>query len=214
MVTVFEGSVDDDCVRYEHHSLVIFYLSQAERYADIAVKNHAVGRLQSDSIVAIVFAAMCIEEFINETAEGIFKKEDIDDFYFLRGEFKKRGKASSLSKKLVLIFQEAFQFDMPQSILDSVEELVSLRNNLVHYKLTDTATRIIYPPLAQTITSDGGMMTTVDFMQEPKRVIPPFVQTVTGDAAERSLKTAISVIELWDEQVKGTRGASHDGSQA
>lgn len=214
MVTIFEGSVDDDCVRYEHHSMVLFYLDQAERYADVAVNNHADGRLQSDSIVAIVFAAMCIEAFVNETAEGIFKKEDLDDFSFLRGKFKKRGRSSSLAKKLVLIFQEAFQSDTPQSILDSVEELVRLRNNLVHYKLTDTATKIIYPPLAQTKTSDGRTMTTVDFMQTPKRVIPPFVQTVTGDAAQKSLNTAISVLELWNENVQDRSGSSADGSQA
>lgn len=214
MVTVFEGSIDDDCVRYEHHSMVLFYLDQAERYADVATKNHADGRLQSDSIVAIVFAAMCIEAFVNETAEGILKKEDLDDFSFLRGKFKKRGKSSSLAKKLVLICQEAFQLDTPRSILDSVEELVRLRNNLVHYKLTDTATKIIYPPLAQTETSDGRIMTTVDFMQKPKRVIPPFVQTVTGDAAQKSLSTAISVLDLWNENVKCRSGSSGDGSQA
>lgn len=214
MVTIFEGSIDDDCVRYEHHSLVLFYLDQAERYADVAVKNHADGRLQSDSIVAIVFASMCVEAFVNETAESIFRKEDLDDFSFLRGKFKKRGKSSSLTKKLVLIFQEVFQVDPPRSILDSVEELVRLRNNLVHYKLTDTATKIIYPPLAQTETSDGRKMTTVDFEQKPKRVIPPFVQTVTGDAAERSLNSAISVLELWNENVKDRNGSSRGGSQA
>jgi len=214
MVMIFEGSIDDDCVRYEHHSLVLFYLDQAERYSDIAVKNHADGRLQSDSIVAIVFAAMCIEAFVNETAEGIFSKEDLDDFSFLRGRFKKRGKSSSLTKKLVLIFQEAFQVDAPRVILDSVEELVGLRNNLVHYKLSDTATKIIYPPLAQTETSDGGKMTTVDFMQKPKRVIPPFVQTVTGDAAESSLNTAVSILDLWNENVKSRNESSRGGSQA
>lgn len=213
MVTIFEGSIDGDCVRYEHHSLVLFYLDQAERYADVALKNHADGRLQSDSIVAIVFAAMCIEAFVNETAEGIFRKEDLGDFSFLRGKFKKRGKSSSLNKKLVVIFWEAFQLDIPRSILDSVEELVRLRNNLVHYKLTDTATKIIYPPLAQAKTSDGRLMTSVDFNQKPKRVIPPFVQTITGDAAKRSLNTAISVLELWNENVQRRSVSSRSGSQ-
>jgi hypothetical protein len=205
MVTIFEGSIDDECIRYEHHSLVLFYLDQAERYADDALKNHAEGRLQSDSIVAIVFAAMCIEAFVNETAEGVFRKEDLDDFSFLRGKLKKRGKSSSLTKKLVLIFQETFRVVPPRSILDSVEELVRLRNNLIHYKLTDTATKIIYPPLAQTETSDGQKMTTVDFVQEPKKVIPPFVQTVTGSAAKRSVNTAISVLDLWNDNVKGKK---------
>lgn len=214
MVTIFEGSIDDDCVWYKHHSLVLFYLDQAKRYADIALKNHADGRLQSDSIVAIVFAAMCIEAFVNETAEDIFNKEDLDDFSFLRGRFGKRGKSSSLTKKLVLIFQEAFQVDAPRSILDSVEELVGLRNSLVHYKLSDTATQIIYPPLGQSETSDGGMMITVDFAQKPKRVMPPFVQTVTGDAAMRSLNTAVSVLDLWNEKVKGRNASFRDGSQA
>ena len=205
MVTIFEGSIDSECIRYEHHSLVLFYLDQAERYADIAKKNHAEGRLQADSIVAIVFAAMCIEAFVNETAEGAFKKDDLNDFTFLRGKFKKRGKSSSLAKKLVIIFQEAFQLDLPRSLLDSVEELVRLRNNLVHYKLTDTATKIIYPPLAQTEGSDGQKMTVVDLVQKPKKVIPPFVQTVTGCAANRSVKTANSVLDLWNENVKSRR---------
>lgn len=211
MVTIFEGSVDDDCVRYEHHSLVLFYLDQAERYAHVAVRNHATGRLQSDSIVAIVFAAMCIEAFINETAEEIFRKEDLDDFSFLRGKFKKRGKSSVLTKKLVMIFREAFQVEVPRSIMESAEDLVRIRNKLVHYKLTDTATKIIYPPLDQQETSDGNKMTVVDFCQEPKKVIPPFVQTITGDAAEKSLNTAISVLDLWNENVKNGSLSSPDG---
>lgn len=212
MVTIFEGSIDDDCVHYEHHSLVLFYLDQAERCAGVAANNHVDGRLQSNSIVAIVFAAMCIEAFVNETAEGIFSKDELDNFSFLRGSFKNRSKSSSLAKKLDLLFQEAFQFEVPRSILDAVEDLVRLRNNLVHYKMTDTATKIIYPPLVQTETSDGMKMTTVDFVQKPKRVIPPFVQAVTGDAADRSFKTAISVLELWNENVKGRKGSSRDGS--
>lgn len=205
MVTIFEGSIDNECIRYEHHSMVLFYLDQAERYADVAEKNHAEGRLQSDSIVAIVFASMCVEAFVNETAESAFRKEDLNDFTFLRGKFKKRGKSSSLAKKLVIIFQEALQVDLPRSLLDSVEELVSLRNNLVHYKLTDTATKIIYPPLAQTEGSDGQKMTVVDLVQKPKKVIPPFVQTVTGCAANRSVNTAISVLDLWNDNVKSRK---------
>ncbi|MGO2232415.1 MAG: hypothetical protein ACTH5B_00010 [Marinomonas sp.] len=202
MVTIFEGSIDDDCVRYEHHSLVLFYLDQAERYSDIAMQNHAEGRLQSDSIMAIVFAAMCIESFINETAEDIFSKDDLNDFSFLKGKYKKRGKSSSLPKKLALIFQEAFRVGLPQATLDSVEELVSLRNNLVHYKLSDTATKIVYPPLAQIETSDGSKMTTVDFMQQPKCIIAPFIQTVTGEAAKKSFNTASSILDLWNAHVR------------
>ncbi|MCR8923419.1 hypothetical protein NO559_11585 [Dasania sp. GY-MA-18] len=201
MVTIFEGSVNNNCVRYEHHSLVMFYLDQAQSYADVALKAHSDGTLQSDSIVAIIFSAMCVEAFVNETAEGLFRKEDLDDFSFLRGQFKKRGKSSSLVKKLALIFWQAFQIDAPRSLLDSVEELVKLRNNLVHYKLTDTATKFVYPPLVQRESSGGEMMTVVEFVQEPKAVIAPFVQAVTGSAAKRSLDAAISVLDFWNENI-------------
>lgn len=70
MVTVFEGSIDKDCVRYEHHSLVLFYLRNAKRHADIAIENHNEGVLQSDSVSAILFSAMSVEAFVNETAES------------------------------------------------------------------------------------------------------------------------------------------------
>ena len=202
MVTVYEGNIEEDSVRYEHHSLVLFYLEQSERYAKSALENHEEGRLQSDSISAIIFAGMTIEAFINEVAENLFPKEQLNDFSFLRGEYKKKGRSSSITKKLVILFQNKFKINLPSHLSASVEELIELRNNLVHYKLSDTATKIIYPPMKQTELSNGETMITLDFMQKPKTIIPPFVQRVTGNAAKKSFDTAINVIEFWNTQIK------------
>ncbi|PTY38431.1 hypothetical protein BGP77_12020 [Saccharospirillum sp. MSK14-1] len=209
MALIFEGNANSDSIFFKHHSLVTFYLVQAERYADISVNNHTDGVLQSDSIVAIVFASMCIEAFVNEMAEDLFKNTDLEDFSFLRNRFKKSGKSSSLTKKVALIFQEAFDIKVKQSLLSSVEDLVRLRNKLIHYKLTDTATRFILPPLSQTEGEDGQRMSTVDFSKTPKKIIPPFVQTVTGEAADRSARAAKSVLSFWNECVKSKQGADH-----
>lgn len=199
MVAVFEGSINEDCVRYEHHSLVI--LRNAKRHADIATEIHREGVLLPDSISAILFSAMSVEAFLNETAESLIDKEDLEDFSFLRNKYKTRGKVSSVVKKIAIIFKSAFGVDAPDDLLSSVEELVNLRNNLVHYKLSDTATKIIYPRLKNTKADSGEVFMSVDFMQEPKTVIPPFVQKVTGAATVRCYEIANSVLAYWNEQV-------------
>lgn len=211
MVTVYKGSIHEECIRYEHHSLVLFYLEQSQRHAANSMENHTEGRLQSDSIVAIVYAAMCIEAFINETAENNFPEEKIKDFDHLNGEFRQRGKSSKVIKKLSIIFKSIFDVDLPSTLAKSVQDLINLRNNLVHYKLSETATKIIYPPMQQTKASNGSVFTTVDFMQEPKAVIVPFVQQVTGMAAKQSFETAVSVLQFWNEQME-IRDASENNA--
>lgn len=201
MVTVFEGSHSKDCVRYKYHSLVLFYLDQSQRHAEVSIENHTEGKLQSDSIAAIVYATMCIEAFVNEIAEDTFEKEQLSDFLFLKGEFKKRGKSPSTLKKLEILFSFLFNIDIPRNIHKSVCELIELRNNLVHYKFSETATKIIYPPMQQTETSNGEMMTTIDFMQTPKTVVPPLIQRITGQSAKSSYETACSVLELWNKHI-------------
>lgn len=202
MVIVFEGSINEDCIRYKHHSLVVFYLNNAKRHADIAMENHSEGVLLPDSISAILFSTMCVEAFLNETAESLIDKEELKDFSFLRNEYKTKGKRSSVVKKVAIIFKHAFGVDVPDSLLSSVEELVNLRNNLVHYKLSDTATKIIYPPLRNTKTESGESFMSVDFMQEPKAVIPPFVQKVSGATAIKCYEIADSVLAYWNEQME------------
>ena len=201
MITVFEGNISEDCVRYKHHSLVLFYLDQSQRNSEVAVKKHNEGKLQSNSIVAIVFSAMCIEAFINETAESTFENEQLSDFFFLKGNFKKRGKSSSVVKKLEILFSHLFNVDIPKNIRQSVSELIELRNNLVHYKLSETAAKIIYPPMQQTEMPNGETMTTIDFMQQPKTVSPPLIQRITGESAKNSYNTACSVLEFWNTQI-------------
>ncbi|AKH69385.1 hypothetical protein IMCC21906_01709 [Spongiibacter sp. IMCC21906] len=202
MPIVYEASSDKDCVRYKHFSLVVFYLSNARRHAKLALENHDDSILQSDSISAIVFSAMCIEAFVNESAENVLNKEQLNDFSFMKNEFKRRGKGSSLSKKVKLIFDIAFNVSPANELTESIDDLVDLRNNLVHYKLTDTAMKYIYPPLEHTETGDDQKFTCIDFMQEPKRIIVPFVEKVTGQAAMKCYETADSVLELWNSKVE------------
>jgi hypothetical protein len=201
MPVIYEGKTDgSNGVRYVHISLVRFYLDQAHEHAVKARLDHQAGVVLPASIVGILFSAMSIEAFVNEICEDIIPSGEINHFVHLRKKYKKANGESSVGAKVRMLFESKFNQAVPDDIAAEIEETVSLRNNLSHYKLSELAGKLIMPAVVETPCPNGGLsMYTVDFMAKPERVEPPFVQRVTGHAAVRCFNSALRLINYWGE---------------
>lgn len=201
MPVIYEGKTDgSNGVRYIHISLVRFYLDQAHENAVKAKIEHQDGVLLPASIIGILFSAMSVEAFVNEICEDVIPTDAINDFIRLRKKYKKAKGESSVGAKVRILFEEKFHKVVPDEIRAEIEETVSLRNNLSHYKLSELAAKLIMPAVAETPSLDGGLsMYSVDFTAEPERVEPPFVQRVTGLAAVECFNSALRLINYWGE---------------
>ncbi|WP_022957171.1 hypothetical protein [Spongiibacter tropicus] len=202
MPTIFEAKIDgSNAIRYFHFSLVEFYLEQAYVNSTQAKEDQEPNHLLASSIMGIMFSAMALEAFANEISEEIIPKEDLKSFIHLRKGYKKLQGESSVLAKLRILFKEKFNHDLDSDAKSGLEKLTSLRNNLVHYKLSDLAGKYIMPPVGNMDVGGGQKMLTIDFMQKPERVEPPFIQEVTGDAALECFNHAYSVIETWNSLI-------------
>lgn len=198
MPTIYEAKMDgSNAIRYFHISLVRFYLDLSFKYSSEAVDEQKEGVLLPSSVIGIVFSAMSIESFINEVSEDVIPKEELVNFIRLRKTYKKSPDESSVTSKLRIMFKAKFDYDLPEGIKQKIEEVISLRNNLAHYKLTDLAGKYIMPPTTTMPVESGGFMTTLDFTLQPERIEHPFVQSVTGLAAAKSFNCALEVINMW-----------------
>ena len=198
MPTVYEAKIDGrNAIRYFHISLIRFYLDQAYEHAIKSKEDDKEGRLLASSIIAIMFSAMALEAFANEISEDLIPKEELNDFTRLRKAYKQREQESSLAAKLRILFEREHNQPIREAQLSDIEKLVLLRNNLVHYKLSELAGKYILPPAKQTKLGNGQFMTTLDFMMEPERVEPPFIQQVSGDAAVSCFNIALLIINSW-----------------
>ncbi|MEW7995293.1 MAG: hypothetical protein AB2652_11195 [Candidatus Thiodiazotropha endolucinida] len=198
MPTIFEAKMDgSNAIRYFHISMVRFYLDQAYENCSKAKEDCQEGLLLASSVTGIVFSAMSIESFVNEVCEDVIPKEELKDFIHLRRSYRKEKGESSVAAKVRILFKLKFDQDVPEIIMAGIEETISLRNNLVHYKLSEMAGKYILPPVAKTPTSDGQFMHTIDFTVKPERVEPPFIQKVSGLAAASCFNSALSLINEW-----------------
>lgn len=197
MPTIYETKLDGSRgVRYFHISLVRLYLDQAHKNAIEASVAENENPLFS-CITAIVFSAMALEAFINEVSEDVIDKDELNRFIHLKKPYQIKGKEGSVCAKYRILFEKSFNHELEEEIKNSIRALIELRNNLVHYKLTELAGKFIMPPVKHTPTGDGGMMSTIDFMVEPERVEPPFLSKVNSVAAVEGFNTAYSVINKW-----------------
>ena len=198
MPVIYEAKVDgSNAVSYYHISLIRFYLDQAYEYAIKSKEEHKDGRLLASSIIAIMFSAMALEAFANEMSEDLIPEEELNDFIRLRKAYKQKDQESSLAAKLRILFERKHNHTLEETLLSDIEKLVSLRNNLVHYKLSELAAKYIMPPVKQTILSNGRVMTTLDFMAQPERIEPPFIQQVSGYAAVNCFNIALLTVNAW-----------------
>lgn len=198
MPTIFEASTDGSNSKwYKHHSLVRFYLEQAQCFSVQARKEHFEGAMMASSIVGILFSAMSLEAFCNETSEGVFEEEELNDFQYCKGRFKTR-KSSAVSK-INYLFIEAFEDGVSEQLLSRAREVFSLRNNLSHYKLSEMATVFEGPPIGDRSTCPDGPFV-IDFQSEIKKTNPALVERITGNAAVESFNTALEIIREWGKR--------------
>lgn len=198
MPIIFEAKMDgSNAVRYFHFSLIRFYLDQAYEHAIKSKVEHEEMLLSASSIIGIMFSAMALEAFANEQSEDVIPKEEINDFVRLRKAYKQKERETSLTAKLRILFECKYSHSLGEEHRNGIEELVSLRNNLVHYKFSELAGKHILPPAKQTKLDNGQTVTTINFMEQPELVEPPFILRVGGDAAANCFNIALSVINSW-----------------
>ena len=197
MPTIFEAKAGENSIQYFHYSMVRFYLDQSFEYAIKAKEGHIENTLQANTIIAIVFAAMALEAFVNEIADGLIDKEELDHFIRLRKGYHKPAGVSSLVYKINIVIEKTNGSSLSPELNKRVENLVDLRNNMSHYKMSELTGKRILPPMRKTTLPNGEAFTTIDFMVEPIQVLPPFIAKVTAKAAVESFNTALAVLGYW-----------------
>jgi hypothetical protein len=198
MPILYEAKLDgSNAVRYFHFSLVRFYLDQAHENAKKSQEESQGTKLLGFCVSGIMFSAMALEAFANEVSEDIVPKDELNDFIHLRKSYRKQNGESSIGAKYRILFQIKHDYALEKELEDEINDLATMRNNLVHYKLTELSGKFIMPPVKQTQCGDGQIMSTIDFTVQPERIEPPFIQKVSSSAAVRSFNTALSVIKKW-----------------
>ena len=179
-------------------SLSIFYLEQALNHATGAANAPEGEPKFKESLLAIVFASLCLEAFANEMAENQFDGKELKDFLALKGKYKIKHQATSVAWKIKLLFDSCWTVNLliMQSPLKEVEELYRLRNALVHYKLGETAGKAYMPPPETHVVG----VTVFDFMKQPTRIEPPLVARVNASEAAKSYNAALRTIKMWNER--------------
>lgn len=197
MPTVYEASFDgSDTVRYFHISLVRLYLNQAHDNAIASISADPDNELVT-SITSVMFSAMALEAFVNEVSEDVIEKGALNNFIRLKSPYKMKKGEGSICAKLRIIFDKKFNHELEAQLNEQIIELANYRNSLVHYKLSDTAGKVIMPPVKHTQLEDGKVMSTIDFMVEPKKIEPPLVNKINSKSAVSGFNTALSVILKW-----------------
>lgn len=196
MPVVFKARMDgSDSVRHHHIPLTGIYLGIAQHYSKQAAADKDPRQALRGSLISITFAAMALECFANELAEDIVADRELEDF--LRGRKRFKGKGSVVSKLKLLLEVRKYP-SIPPALLSALDEMFTLRNSLVHYKLTESAGRSFLPPAKPTVRPDGTIaMWSVSFIQQPTRVEPPLIGTITPTAAACCYNAAYDFISLW-----------------
>jgi hypothetical protein len=211
MPTVFSAKLDGShAVRYHHVSLVTFYLRQARSRALAAAALRPGEEQFSETLLAIICAALCLEAFVNEMGENILPAADLKDFLMSRKSFRKPAGIAAVSWKVITLFQRQWgeRLEGADALVRGVEELFEIRNALVHYKFGESAAKSYLPPPAQLANPETGqLMTVFDFMQQPTHVEEPLVSRVQPQAAQRAYNAALRVLQKWNERASAPAGA-------
>jgi len=197
MPIVFSMKLDgSNAIRKQHYPIVMFYLSHAYFSAFKSVRAKSNEKAFNESMLAIIFSAMCLESFVNERAENVVSSEEIDDFLHLRKKYIKNKGEHAVVVKLTRIFNLAHAQTLPSDLIDDCIALFELRNSLVHYKLEETAMKIMLPPAK---IEDNAL--TIDFMQQPIAIEAPLIAKINPLNASKGYNAARKVIQLWNNAV-------------
>lgn len=211
MPIIFSAKLDgSEAVRYTHVSLVTFYLRQARAHAISARSISGEEEQFSESLLAVILAALCLEAFANETGENVLPNCDVNDFLVSRRRYRKPKGLGSVSWKVITVFEKKWahvlSHDCPH--LQDVESLFEMRNALVHYAFGESAAKSYLPPPTSTANeATGEFMTTFNLMQQPTRIEAPLVAHVNAGAAARAYNTALQVLKLWNQKANAPAGA-------
>jgi hypothetical protein len=204
MPIVFSAKLDgSEAVRFDHVSLVTFYLRQARTRA-VAASALPIGEEQfGEALLAVILAALCLESFANEWGENILGSSDLADFMKCRRAYQKPDGIGSVAWRLSIVFDKKWGFVLPRDtgLLAEVDALFDIRNALVHYKLGESAAKSYLPPPAQISNPEtGGFMTVIDFELAPTRIDAPLIRRVNALTAARAYNTALHAVKFWNEK--------------
>jgi hypothetical protein len=209
MPTVFTAKLDGSAaVRYFPISLAVFHLRHAFLHATAAQRATEGEPKFKEALLSIVFASLCLEAFANEMAEETLKPDELEDFFWLRRQFRSKVRAPSVVSKIRLLFERRWsaKLSLQASPLKELGELFDLRNLLVHYRLTESAAKTYLPRGSIRTESDGASVTQIDLTTQPTRVEPSLVEKVNERRAADSYNAALRVLKAWN----GYAGAPAD----
>lgn len=210
MPTIFSAKLDgSEAVRYAHVSLVAFYLRQCREKAVAAAALSPCEEQFAQSLLTVILAALCLEALANEAGENSLPSEELKDFLMSRRKHRMPDGLGSVAWKLMTVFERKWSHALARdcSLILEIEALFDVRNELVHYKLGDSAAKTYLPPPARIADEETGtVMTVIDFIQKPIRIEPPLVARVNAKVAARAYDTALSVIRLWNEKAGAPPG--------
>jgi hypothetical protein len=152
-------------------------------------------------LLAVIFASLSLETFANEMAEAKLEGDDLENFIWLKRKYAKEKEASAAAFKFKLLFNLfwSVSLSLQESPLKEVGELFSLRNELVHYKLSKAAGRA-YLPQGKVNISEAGGVTTFDLMRQPVRIEEPVVARINEHSAVNSYNAALRLIKRWNAE--------------
>lgn len=195
MPTIYETNEAGEHIRYAHHSLVVFYLEQANSNALQAKEEQVEGVMLSSSLVCLLFSAIALEAALNEFAEKVLDESELNDFEFNRQGFRKKKGQSSQRFKLDYLLQRQFNVSLPEPIGIEIDKLSDLRNSMVHYKLSKYATKLkVNVPKAP-----KGLMV-VDFTAPTEVIDDPLVAKITAGAAIAGYNVVLKALNFWGLQ--------------
>lgn len=200
MPVVFRANLDgSEATRYFPVPLATYYLRQSAVHAAAATMAKDAEPKLKESLLAVLFASLFAEAFANEMAENRLRGDDLKQFLWLRGKYKKKEGASGVTWKIKLLFSLYWSVNLPadQSPLKEIDEVFRLRNELVHYTPTKAAGKA-YMPSGEKSSVEGGVVMGFDFTKEPTRIEPPVVARLDADQAVSSYNAVLRIAKRWN----------------
>jgi hypothetical protein len=200
----YEVTENGEHFRYKHHSLVAFYLEESHKNAIQALEEHQEGVMLSASVISLIFSCLAMEAFLNEIASRVLDDSEIELFLFCKGAFKKKKKESALKAKFRHMLNRKFEAELDSGLGACIDELSHLRNALVHYKMTEHATKYkVKAPKAPAGVIVADFLAPVELVQES------FLKRITADAAVlgfNSVRDAINFLGRYEGIEDSTPG--------
>lgn len=204
MPVIYSAKLDGSAaVRYQHVSLVTFYLREARARASRALELERGEAQLAEVILGVILSALCLEAFANETGEDLVPDDELEDFFRARKAYRRPAGIGSVARKLVIVFAKKWSHELgsDKKLMEEIQSLFALRNEFVHYNLGKAAARVFLPPVPTIADPETGQfMTVIDFEQRANHVEPALVSRAEAQAVALAYNTALRVLKLWNEK--------------